>query len=146
MVIQQTDLQLFNLDHYSDLMILPELMEDEQNIYASSTVSFFKFARKLININYIEQPDMVLEQRSIDWFGPTLLFTTAALTQNPELVSVAINVLSNYISDYFKGHKEPNVKLNIIVQKSKTEYTKFMYEGPKDGLTEIEKVIKNLKK
>jgi len=88
----------------------------------------------------------VLEQRSIDWFGPTLLFTTAALTQNPELVSVALNVLSNYISDYFKGQRAPNIKINIVIQKSKTEYTNFMYEGPKDGLTEIEKVIEKLKK
>jgi len=146
MTIQQTDLQLSNLDHYSNLMILPELAEDEQNIYASSTVSFFKFARKSINIEFTKQPNIVLEQRSIEWFGPTLLFTTAALTQNPELVSIALNILSNYISDYFKGHKEPNVKLNIVVQKSKTEYTNFMYEGPKDGLIEIEKVIESLKK
>jgi hypothetical protein len=146
MTIQQIDLQLSNLDHYSDLMILPELTEDKQNIYASSTVSFFKFARKFININYVKKPDIVLEQRSIDWFGPTLLFTTAALTQNPELVSVALNVLSNYISDYFKGQRAPNIKINIVIQKSKTEYTNFMYEGPKDGLTEIEKVIEKLKK
>ena len=68
------------------------------------------------------------------------------MVQNPELVSIALNVLSNYISDYFKGHKEPNVKLNIVVQKSEIEYTNFMYEGPKDGLKEIEKVIKSLKK
>lgn len=146
MTIQQIDLQLSNLDHYSDLMILPELTEDKQNIYASSTVSFFKFARKFININYVKKPDIVLEQRSIDWFGPTLLFTTAALTQNPELVSVALNVLSNYISDYFKGQRAPNIKINIVIQKSKTEYTNFMYEGPQDGLTEIEKVIEKLKK
>ena len=146
MIIRQIDLQLSNLDHYSDLMILPELTEDEQNIYASSTVSFFKFARKFINIQYVKQPNIILEQRSIEWFGPTLLFRTAALVQNPELVSIALNVLSNYISDYFKGHKEPNVKLNIVVQKSEIEYTNFMYEGPKDGLKEIEKVIKSLKK
>ncbi|WP_334135842.1 hypothetical protein [Acinetobacter schindleri] len=146
MTIQQIDLQLSNLDHYSDLMILPELTEDKQNIYASSTVSFFKFARKFININYVKKPDIVLEQRSIDWFGPTLLFTIAALTQNPELVSVALNVLSNYISDYFKGQRAPNIKINIVIQKSKTEYTNFMYEGPQDGLTEIEKVIEKLKK
>ncbi|WP_163120952.1 hypothetical protein [Acinetobacter portensis] len=146
MTIQQTDLQLTNLDNYSDLMILPELIEDEQNIYVASTVSFYKFAKKFININYVKEPNIVLEQRSIEWFGPTLLFTTAALAQNPELVSIALNVLSNYISDYFKGHKEPNVKLNIIVQKSKTEYSNFMYEGPKDGLIEIEKVIESLKK
>lgn len=146
MIIRQIDLQLSNLDHYSDLMILPELTKDEQNIYASSTVSFLKFARKFININYLKEPNIVLEQRSIEWFGPTLLFTTAALAQNPELVSIALNVLSNYISDYFKGHKEPNVKLNIMVQKSKTQCTNIMYEGPKDGLIEIEKLIESLKK
>lgn len=146
MKIEQTVLELIDLDHYSDLMILPEIIEDDQNIYASSTVSFFKFARNFININFIKKPDMLLEQRSIDWFGPTLLFTTAALTQNPDLVSISINVLSNYIYDYFKGQKEPNIKLNIMIQKSKTEYTKLNYEGTKEGLIEIEKVIAKLKK
>ncbi|MCT8090481.1 MULTISPECIES: hypothetical protein [unclassified Acinetobacter] len=146
MKIEKIELELLDLDHYSDLMILPELIEDEQNIYAASTVSFFKYARNFININYIQKPDIVLEQRAIDWFGPTLLFTTAALTQNPELVSIALNVLSDYISDYFKGRKEPNIKLNVMIQKSKAEYTNLKYEGPKDGLKEIEKLIEKLKR
>lgn len=146
MKIEQTDLKLIDSDHFPNLMIFPEIIEDGQNIYASSTVSFFKFARNFININFIKNPDIVIEQRSIDWFGPTLLFTTAALTQNPELVSISINVLSNYISDFFKGQKEPNIKLNVMIQKSKAEYTKINYEGPKEGLIEIENLIAKLKK
>jgi hypothetical protein len=146
MKIEQTDLKIIDSDHYSNLMILPEIIEDGQNIYASSTVSFFKFARNYINLNFIKKPDIVIEQRSIEWFGPTLLFTTAALTQNPELVSISINVLSNYISDLFKGQKDPNIKLNFMIQKSEGEYTKLNYEGPKEGLIEIEKLIAKLKK
>ncbi len=87
----------------------------------------------------------MFQQRSIDWFGPTLLITTAALTQNPELVSITLNVISNYITDFFKGRQEPDIKISLLIQQSTTKFKKLDYEGNKDGLKEIEKLIKQLK-
>ncbi|MFK4048563.1 hypothetical protein [Acinetobacter venetianus] len=145
MKIEQTDFESQQFESYHELMIVPELIENEQTIYSSSSISFYKYAKNQVNLNYIRKPDIILEQRSIDWFGPTLLITTAALTQNPELVSITLNVISNYITDFFKGRQEPDIKISLLIQQSTTKFKKLDYEGNKDGLKEIEKLIKQLK-
>ncbi|ENV37744.1 hypothetical protein F959_01264 [Acinetobacter venetianus RAG-1 = CIP 110063] len=145
MKIEQTDFESQQFESYHELMIVPELIENEQSIYSSSSISFYKYAKNQVNLNYIRKPDIILEQRSIDWFGPTLLITTAALTQNPELVSITLNVISNYITDFFKGRQEPDIKISLLIQQSTTKFKKLDYEGNKDGLKEIEKLIKQLK-
>jgi hypothetical protein len=139
MKIEQTDFESQQFESYH------ELIENEQTIYSSSSISFYKYAKNQVNLNYIRKPDIILEQRSIDWFGPTLLITTAALTQNPELVSITLNVISNYITDFFKGRQEPDIKISLLIQQSTTKFKKLDYEGNKDGLKEIEKLIKQLK-
>lgn len=145
MKIEQTNFVSQQFENYQELMIVPELIENEQSIYSSSSISFYKYAKNQVNLNYIRKPDIVLEQRSIDWFGPTLLITTTALTQNPELVSITLNVISNYITDFFKGSQEPDIKVSLLIQQSKTKFKKLDYEGNKDGLKEIEKLIEQLK-
>lgn len=145
MKIEQTNFESQHFENYQELMIVPELIENEQSIYSSSSISFYKYAKNQVNLNYIRKPDIVLEQRSIDWFGPTLLITTTALTQNPELVSITLNVISNYITDFFKGSQEPDIKVSLLIQQSKTKFKKLDYEGNKDGLKEIETLIKQLK-
>lgn len=146
MNIEQTDFESQQFENYQDLMIVPELIEDEQSIYSSSSISFYKYAKNQIHLSYIRKPDIVLEQRSIDWFGPTLLITTSALTQNPELISITLNVISNYITDFFKGRNEPNIKISLLIQQSKTQFKKLDYEGDREGLKEVEKLIRQLKK
>ncbi|WP_171262694.1 hypothetical protein [Acinetobacter sp. ANC 4470] len=146
MNIKQTDFESQEFENYQNLMIVPELIEDEQNIYSSSSISFYKYAKNQVNLNYIKKPDIVLEQRSIDWFGPTLLITTTALTQNPELISITLNVISNYITDFLKGRNEPNIKFSLLIQESRTRFKKLDYEGNKEGLKEVDKLIKQLKK
>ena len=145
MKIEQTNFVSQQFENYQELMIVPELIENEQSIYSSSSISFYKYAKNQVNLNYIRKPDIVLEKRSIDWFGPTLLITTTALTQNPELVSITLNVISNYITDFFKGSQEPDIKVSLLIQQSKTKFKKLDYEGNKDGLKEIEKLIEQLK-
>ncbi|MFW1918907.1 hypothetical protein [Acinetobacter baumannii] len=146
MKIAHKDFESQEFGAYQELMIVPELIEDEQSIYSSSSISFYKYAINQVNIKYIKKPDIILEQRSIDWFGPTLLITTTALTQNPELISITLNIISNYISDFFKGSKEPNIKFTVLIQESKTQFKKIDYEGDKEGLKEVGKLINKLKK
>lgn len=69
------------------------------------------------------------------------------LSENSTLLSVGINVLSNYVTDYFKGtFGSQNVKLEIIVEtKPKKVYKSINYEGNLDGLKDLPKIIKSLK-
>lgn len=146
MKIEQNNFESQELDNYSELIIIPDLTKEEQNIYSSDIISFYKYAKNQVNLNYAKKPNLFLEQRSADWFGPTLLFTTAALTQNSELISITLNIISNYLTDYFKGHKEPKIKISFITQQSKTQFTKLDYEGDKEGLKEFEKILDQFKK
>jgi len=146
MKIEQNDIDSQEFDNFTDLVIIPELAKNGQNIYSSEIISFHKYANNQIKLDYLKKPDLLLEQRSAEWFGPTLLITTAALTQNTELISIALSVISNYLTEYFKGRKEPNIKISFITQKSKTQFTKFDYEGDKEGLKEFGKLLDQFKK
>lgn len=146
MKIEQNDIDSQEFDNFTDLVIIPELAKNGQDIYSSEIISFHKYANNQIKLDYLKKPDLLLEQRSAEWFGPTLLITTAALTQNTELISIALSVISNYLTEYFKGRKEPNIKISFITQKSKTQFTKFDYEGDKEGLKEFGKLLDQFKK
>jgi len=145
MKIEQNDFDSEEFDNYSNIVIIPELAEDGQTTYSSDIISFHKYANNQVKLDYFKKPDLLLEQRSAEWFGPTILITTAALTQNAELISITLSVISNYLTDYFKGRKEPTIKIGFIKQKSKTQFTKFDYEGDKEGLKEFEKILDQLK-
>jgi hypothetical protein len=78
---------------------------------------------------------------------PVIFVSSAFISQNPHLVSVALNVISNYISDWFKnvdsdvyGTPE-SVKFDLIVQTKKGDYTTVKYRGPVGGLDKIRKII-----
>ena len=41
--------------------------------------------------------------RYIDWIGPTIFFSGAVIAENPSVVSVCLNVFSNYVFELFRG-------------------------------------------
>lgn len=65
---------------------------------------------------------------------------------NQEVVSVALNVLSNYITDFFKGVTGTKiVKLDIIVEKNgDTTCKKISYEGDAEGIKSLVDVVRKL--
>lgn len=65
-----------------------------------------------------------------------------ALSENPELVSITCGVIANYVTDFFKGQKEPSVRLKVIHKETKTsKLTEISYEGDLEGLDKLEKSI-----
>lgn len=57
----------------------------------------------------------------------------------PHLVTIALNVISSYLTEWFKGIPKNNrkVKLSIVLETKKKEYKKIEYEGPPDGLKQL---------
>lgn len=84
-----------------------------------------------------------LDVKSFEWIGPTLLVTGAFASQNQAAISVALNVISNYLTDWFKGTPEKNTaKLQIIVEKTKSkQFVKIDYEGPPEGIKNLPPII-----
>jgi len=64
------------------------------------------------------------------------------LSQNPHLLSLALNVIANYATDFFKGLPGRNkVVLDVVVEdKTQKRSKKIHYDGAIDGLKEINEI------
>ena len=80
-----------------------------------------------------------------DWVGPALLVSSALWSQNPLAVSVALSVIGNYLTDFFRGVPQPRVRLDFVVERTKTRTCKKLsYEGDIGGLAALEHVIREI--
>lgn len=112
----------------------------------TQTISKLFKANNLPEEKLTLQPARYRQRRSIDWFAPTIFVGYSLWTQNPEIMSVALNVLSNYITDFFKGSfGEKKMKLDIVVETHEnTTFKKIRYEGTPEGLKHLKDMFKNI--
>jgi hypothetical protein len=84
------------------------------------------------------------EEKFFEWASPIIFISTLYLSQNPQGVSIALNIISNYLTDFFKGIPgNKKVRLDIVVEQTKTKkYLRVHYEGDEQGLAEVGKAIK----
>jgi hypothetical protein len=87
-----------------------------------------------------------VKNKSYEWAAPIVFISASLYSQNPVLVSVALNILANYATDFFKGMSGIHeVTLNIVVEKKKSEsYKEISYKGPVDGLKDLPEVIREV--
>jgi hypothetical protein len=86
-------------------------------------------------------------EESFEWIGPIIFFTATFISQNPHLIDISIGVISNYLTDWFKGirKEERKTKLDIIVETPSGVYKKIRYEGSPDGLKDLPGIIRSIK-
>jgi len=83
----------------------------------------------------------------VDLVLPTLFVAGAFINQNPHLISIALNVISDYLIDFFKSvyKREPTesdtVRMKIVKSRGKT-YKKISYEGPVSGLDKFAEIVR----
>jgi len=87
---------------------------------------------------------LLKEQNAFDWISPIIFISGLLISQNPELIDVALGVISNYLADYFKGipKQVQNVKMKIIEENKSGRYRKIEYEGSPEGLKDLPRIIK----
>jgi hypothetical protein len=85
-------------------------------------------------------------EEALEWTGPIIFIPTLLISQNPYLITIAINVISNYLTDWFKGilPLERKVKLRVVIETSQGNYKEIEYEGTEDGLRNLPKIIKEV--
>jgi len=87
-----------------------------------------------------------LHQKSLEWIGPTIFVSASLLSQDANTVSIALSVIANYLTDFFKGIPGiKNTKLDIVTEQEDGEqyrYQCYRYEGPVDGLLQLERIIR----
>ena len=84
-------------------------------------------------------------EEAFGWVGPLIFFASAVIAQNPHLIDISIGVISNYLTDWFKGvvDREKKVKLDIVVETKSGCYKKIQFEGPPEGLKELPEIIRS---
>ena len=87
----------------------------------------------------------ISEKSFLEWIGPTIFLGVAALSQSPNILSLALGVISNYLTDLFKGLAvAPKVKLDIVVEKKKGVCKRIHYCGPEAGLNGLPATVRAL--
>ena len=87
-----------------------------------------------------------VQNNNFEWVAPTLFIPAALLSQNSAVVSLALGVLANYVTDFLKGRPGPKTaKLNIVIEKTGDWSCKsIQYDGDVSGIPEIGDVIGKL--
>lgn len=136
------------------LALLPRNFEDAKSkselVHEDTAIT----VRKLLKYNTI--PETPLEkigekysevsEKAYEWIGPTIFVSTAFVTQNPHVIEITINVISNYLTDWFKGIPKDNRKcrLSIVSESKSGKFKKIDYSGSEEGLKELPKIVKEL--
>ena len=87
-----------------------------------------------------------IHNNSFEWVAPTVFVSAALFSENPNYVSIALSVIANYATDFFKGMTgTKTVKLEIVVEQTKARTCKKLsYEGDVDGLQALPEIIRGL--
>ncbi len=87
-----------------------------------------------------------IQNNNFDWVAPTLFISSAFLTQDPVAISVALNVLGNYVTDLFRGFSSKKaIKLDIVVERTKDHFCKkITYEGDVQGLNSLADIVRQV--
>lgn len=82
--------------------------------------------------------------KHFEW-APLLFISGAILSSDPSAVSIALGIISNYATDFFKGLPNKKVKFSIVVEKNAERVSKKIdYEGDVAGLASLEGAIRRI--
>jgi hypothetical protein len=145
-------LKSFGVSVPSGLAILPDNLETATSVGDLRQQVEADTVRTLLRANQIayfeifdedNQPPYV-QQYNFEWFGPTLFISANLLAQHPNVLSVILGIISNYLYDLFKGHKESKASLDIVFQQIDGSCKEIHYSGPPDGLSKVAEVVRQL--
>lgn len=137
----------------SGLAILPSNLatatsiDDLRQQVESDTVRTLLRENKIHYVDIFEEDNQppYLQQYGYEWFGPTLFVSAGLLSQNPNILSVTLGLITNYLYDLFKGSKDGKASLDVIFQQADGSCKQIHYRGPAGGLSEVSEIVKSLK-
>ena len=137
------------------MALLPSNFESATSIEELLQASEAATIRKLLLAGGIPLDDILdrsqrppyVKNKSHEWVAPIIFVSASLYSQNSTLVALALNILGNYATDFFRGlHRAPAVNLNIVMGQKNGAYKKITYHGPIEGLKDLAKVIREATK
>ena len=140
------------LNEPDSLAVLPRNFDaatsKDELLHESSTAT----VRSLWRQNGIEETPLenvednipYIQENAADWIGPTILVPALLLTQDPYSVTVALNVISNYLTDFLKGIPGVHTaRLTLIKETEEGTYREINYKGPVEGLKDLPAILQS---
>jgi hypothetical protein len=96
--------------------------------------------------NFLPEGERVgsIHNKHFDW-APIIFVSASLMSNNPALVSVALGIIANYATDFFRGLPDQKVKFRVVVEKKKDRSCKeIVYEGDAAGLKELSEIIRSI--
>lgn len=120
-------------------------LTDFRQVSEAATVKtlFRQVGIQLEEIGRTGQKIPYVQNNAFEWVAPTLFVSAALLSENQGSISIALGVIANYATDFFKGMSEKKqVTLDVIVERTKSRtYRRISYKGDPDGLKSLPKII-----
>ncbi|WP_150430674.1 hypothetical protein [Dechloromonas sp. CZR5] len=87
-----------------------------------------------------------VQNNSFEWIAPTIFVSAGLISGDANYISVALNVISNYATDFFKGISGgKSIKLEVVIEKTKSKTCKkITYQGDVDGLKNLPEIIREI--
>lgn len=116
----------------SDVVALPVAhLKKDLIIYNSSAPSLLKhLQRSGITSDYIDEPESLYEQRSNDWFGPTLMILHSVYSANPDIFKLLLEAIVGHLKNLYPSDPKPNLRVQIRLHKDdNSQTTDVQFEG-----------------
>jgi len=160
------EIEINNFDEFG-FNLSKKIIFVPENIEVTKNKDEFIFTDTLTDLNKIlKNENTVFEilggenklqrsRKNADLYLPAIFISYAVLSENPNLVSIGLNIISNFATDFFKRNfvsKQNDVNkvnIDIFAETTETKSTKktvkkITYNGDIEGLKELPKIIKSL--
>lgn len=133
-----------------DFALIPSNLSSDSEYYYENSAKTVKTLFRNNNIEFSSIEDSKIGYRQLnafEWIGPTLFIGFTVWSQNPNLISISCGIISNYLTDFFKGIAgKKSVKMEIVIEVEKNKkYKKISFEGPPESLKDLPEIIKSAK-
>lgn len=134
----------------NSITILPEKLDGEKIVYHQNSHNFIKLAKKN-NLKCklaIDGCNEFFEHHSIEVFLPNIAFLFNFYRENQEVIDLIVGTIKDCVFAKISGNnKSANVHFQVeLVDEERKKSKRVSYDGPKEGIDELKKIIKELKK
>ncbi len=141
-----------SIQELNGLTFIPENIESantkEDLIFTESIIELNKYFKlNNLHVNSLGgKPELYRSRKNADIYLPAIFIAYSTLSENPNIVSLALNVISSFIYDNLKGTiGNKTAKIEFYIEKKKGKISKINYKGDAEGLKDFDKIIKALK-
>jgi hypothetical protein len=112
----------------------------------ADTVRTLLRANKIAYVEIFDEDNQppYVQHYNFEWVGPTIFISAGLLSQNPNVLSVILGLIANYLYDLFKRHENSKASLDVVFQQADGCCKEIHYSGPPDGLSKIAEVVEQL--